>query len=77
MSKNLDIVVFGVIGFIGKLIVDYFFECYGEFGDVSWGIVGCFVEKFVVVCVELGVIDVLFMIVVDSDDLVLLKVMVE
>lgn len=70
-----DVVIFGVIGFIGCFVVEYFVAEYGFV--VCWVMVGCLLDKLVLVCDEIGVLVDMFLIVVDSFDFVLLVVMVE
>lgn len=73
---EFDIVVYGVIGYIGCLVVEYMVEIYGGM-NVFWVMVGCNLDKLVVICDELGVLGDMLFIKVDVSDLVFVQVMVE
>lgn len=72
MVKEFDVVVYGVMGFMGWLVVEYLI---GNVCGVKWVMVGCSVNKFVEVCDLIGVFVDMLLIVVDVFDEVLLVVM--
>lgn len=74
---ELDVVIYGATGFPGRLVAEYFLQCYGGNDQVRWAMAGRDLDKLRNVREEIGAPPEIPLIAADSDDASSLRAMAE